>query len=58
MAISWSGHIKDVGSIRTQFHHVIAWDARGFEDCWHDVGERDRKLIYIKALPPISSQFN
>ena len=23
MAISWPGHIKDVGSIRTQFHHVI-----------------------------------
>jgi arylsulfatase A-like enzyme len=23
MAISWPGHINDVGSIRTQFHHVI-----------------------------------
>ena len=23
MAISWPGHIKDVGGIRTQFHHVI-----------------------------------
>jgi arylsulfatase A-like enzyme len=23
MAISWPGHIKDVGSIRTQFHHLI-----------------------------------
>ena len=23
LAISWPGHIKDVGSIRTQFHHVI-----------------------------------
>jgi arylsulfatase len=23
MAISWPGHIKDVGAIRTQFHHVI-----------------------------------
>ena len=23
MAISWPGHIKDVGSIRTQFHHII-----------------------------------
>src|SRR5207248_11486370 len=23
MAISWPGHIKDVGSIRTQFHHMI-----------------------------------
>jgi len=23
LAISWPGHIKDVGAIRTQFHHVI-----------------------------------
>lgn len=23
MAISWTGHIKDVGGIRNQFHHVI-----------------------------------
>jgi arylsulfatase A-like enzyme len=23
MAISWPGHIKDVGSIRSQFHHII-----------------------------------
>jgi arylsulfatase len=23
MAISWPGHIKDIGAIRTQFHHVI-----------------------------------
>jgi arylsulfatase A-like enzyme len=23
MAISWPGHIDDVGGIRTQFHHVI-----------------------------------
>src|SRR5450432_3779513 len=23
LAISWPGHIKDAGSIRTQFHHVI-----------------------------------
>ena len=23
MAISWPGHIKDPGAIRTQFHHVI-----------------------------------
>jgi arylsulfatase A-like enzyme len=23
MAISWPGHIKDVGGIRTQFHHLI-----------------------------------
>ena len=23
MAISWPGHIKDLGGIRTQFHHVI-----------------------------------
>jgi arylsulfatase len=23
LAISWPGHIRDVGSIRTQFHHVI-----------------------------------
>jgi arylsulfatase A-like enzyme len=23
MAISWPGHIKDMGAIRTQFHHVI-----------------------------------
>lgn len=23
MVISWPGHIKDVGAIRTQFHHVI-----------------------------------
>ena len=23
LAISWPGHIKDVGSIRSQFHHVI-----------------------------------
>ena len=23
LAISWAGHIKDVGAIRTQFHHVI-----------------------------------
>jgi arylsulfatase A-like enzyme len=23
MVISWPGHIKDVGSIRTQFHHII-----------------------------------
>ena len=23
MAISWPGHIKDVGAIRSQFHHVI-----------------------------------
>src|SRR5438477_9974069 len=23
MAISWPGHISDVGSIRTQFHHII-----------------------------------
>jgi arylsulfatase A-like enzyme len=23
MAISWPGHIKDVGGMRTQFHHVI-----------------------------------
>ena len=23
MAISWPGHIKDVGGIRTQFHHMI-----------------------------------
>ena len=23
MAVSWPGHIKDVGSIRTQFHHMI-----------------------------------
>jgi arylsulfatase A-like enzyme len=23
MAISWPGHIKDVGAVRTQFHHVI-----------------------------------
>jgi len=23
MAISWPGHIKDVGAIRTQFHHII-----------------------------------
>ncbi len=23
MAISWPGHIKDVGSIRSQFHHMI-----------------------------------
>ena len=23
LAISWPGHIKDVGGIRTQFHHVI-----------------------------------
>src|SRR5256884_9036939 len=23
MCISWPGHIKDVGSIRTQFHHMI-----------------------------------
>jgi arylsulfatase A-like enzyme len=23
MVISWPGHIKDVGSIRTQFHHMI-----------------------------------
>src|SRR5205807_10371000 len=23
MAISWPGHIKDSGAIRTQFHHVI-----------------------------------
>ena len=23
MAISWPGHIKDVGGVRTQFHHVI-----------------------------------
>jgi arylsulfatase A-like enzyme len=23
LAISWSGHINDVGGIRTQFHHVI-----------------------------------
>ncbi len=23
MAISWPGHIKDAGGIRTQFHHVI-----------------------------------
>ena len=23
MAISWPGHIKDAGAIRTQFHHVI-----------------------------------
>ena len=26
MAISWPGHIKDVGGIRTQFHHVIDID--------------------------------
>jgi arylsulfatase A-like enzyme len=23
MAISWPGHINDVGGIRTQFHHMI-----------------------------------
>ncbi len=23
MAISWPGHIKDVGGLRTQFHHII-----------------------------------
>jgi len=23
LAISWPGHIKDVGAIRSQFHHVI-----------------------------------
>src|SRR5262245_64264596 len=23
MAISWPGHIKDAGGIRTQFHHMI-----------------------------------
>jgi arylsulfatase A-like enzyme len=23
LAISWPGHIKDVGAIRTQFHHII-----------------------------------
>ena len=23
LAISWPGHIKDVGGIRTQFHHII-----------------------------------
>jgi arylsulfatase A-like enzyme len=23
MAISWPGHIKDVGAVRTQFHHMI-----------------------------------
>ena len=23
LVISWPGHIKDVGGIRTQFHHVI-----------------------------------
>ncbi len=23
MAISWPGHIKDVGGVRTQFHHII-----------------------------------
>ena len=23
MAISWPGHIKDVGGIRSQFHHMI-----------------------------------
>jgi arylsulfatase A-like enzyme len=23
MAISWPGHIKDVGRIRNQFHHII-----------------------------------
>jgi arylsulfatase A-like enzyme len=23
LAISWPGHIKDVGAVRTQFHHVI-----------------------------------
>ena len=23
MAISWPGHIKDVGGIRSQFHHII-----------------------------------
>src|SRR5437773_12546501 len=23
MAISWPGHISDVGGIRTQFHHII-----------------------------------
>jgi len=23
MAVSWPGHIKDVGGLRTQFHHVI-----------------------------------
>jgi arylsulfatase len=23
MAISWPGHITDVGGIRTQFHHII-----------------------------------
>ncbi|HAB19367.1 MAG TPA: arylsulfatase [Verrucomicrobiota bacterium] len=23
MAVSWPGHIKDVGGIRTQFHHII-----------------------------------
>jgi arylsulfatase A-like enzyme len=23
LAISWPGHIKDVGSVRTQFHHII-----------------------------------
>ena len=23
MAISWPGHIKDVGGVRSQFHHVI-----------------------------------
>src|SRR4030095_15635160 len=23
VSISWPGHIKDVGGIRTQFHHII-----------------------------------
>ncbi len=48
MAISWPGHIKDVGGIRTQFHHMIdivptILEATGVQ------GAEDRKRLQAKA---------
>ncbi len=51
LAISWPGHIKDVGGIRTQFHHVIdivptILEAAGIQapdDGQRDQAEADRR---------------
>ena len=35
MCVSWPGHIKDVGGIRNQFHHVIDVVPTILEVCRH-----------------------
>jgi len=47
MVVAWPGHIKDVGGIRSQFHHVVDIVPTILEP--HEFPRRNRSTVYTRS---------